>query len=230
MPACARPTFPTLSPSLEAMPRSILRCLLTGATALAFAAFAAPALAQYKIVGPDGKVTYTDRAPNSTEAQVTSLGSRSVRQAPEPELPFELRQMAAKYPVTLYVTSEACEPCSSGRQMLRQRGIPYNERVVKTAEDGEALEKLTGAREAPTLKIGSQTLRGYAAETWGAYLDAAGYPKTSSLPANYEYPAAQPLVAQRSAANTRNEPRTTTARPAATSPTAVAPPAGSIRF
>ena len=232
MPCCACPpmsSLPSLANSPEAMPRSPIRHLLAGAAVSAFAAFAAPAMAQYKVTGPDGKVTYTDRAPNPTEAQVTSLGARAVRQAAEPELPFELRQMASRYPVTLYVTSDACEPCNSGRQMLRQRGIPFNERVVKTAEDGEALEKLTGAREAPTLKIGSQILRGYAAESWGAYLDAAGYPRTSRLPANYEYPAVQPLVEQRTAADTRSEPRSP-ARAAVGSPTAVAPPVGSIRF
>ena len=33
-------------------------------------------------------------------------------------LPFELRQVAAKYPVTLYTTTGVCDACSAGRQLL----------------------------------------------------------------------------------------------------------------
>ncbi|HEY9238447.1 MAG TPA: DUF4124 domain-containing protein, partial [Burkholderiaceae bacterium] len=35
-----------------------------------------PAHAQYKVVGPDGKVTYTDRPPTASGGRVTSIGAR----------------------------------------------------------------------------------------------------------------------------------------------------------
>jgi glutaredoxin len=179
------------------------------AIALAFALFALPGQAQFKVIGADGKVTYTDREPNATEGKVVPLGNRAVAPpvAAEPDLPFDLRQVASKYPVMLYVTSGACEPCNSGRTMLKQRGIPFNERLVVSAEDSEALEKLSGAREAPTLIIGSQVLRGYAAEIWGSYLDAAGYPRESKLPSTYQYRAATPVVERREASTVRVDPR-----------------------
>ncbi|MGZ5187270.1 MAG: glutaredoxin family protein, partial [Caldimonas sp.] len=183
------------------------------AFALVFALAAAPSLAQFKVIGPDGKVTYTDREPSQTEGRVIPLGNRAVTQAAEPELPFELRQPASKYPVTLYVTSSACDPCTSARQMLKQRGIPFNERLVVSAEDSEALERLSGAREAPTLTIGAQTLRGYAAEVWTSYLDAAGYPRESRLPSGYQYRPATPVVERRESPAPRTEARQE-ARPA----------------
>ena len=37
---------------------------------------ALPSQAQYKVVGPDGKITYTDRPPVSESAKVTALGRR----------------------------------------------------------------------------------------------------------------------------------------------------------
>jgi len=124
---------------------------------LALSALAATvplAQAQYKVVGADGKVTYTDRAPNSNEGRVTALGARSQAEAAvEPELPFELRQVASKYPVTLYTTTGVCDACAAGRQLLRQRGVPYTERQAVTSEDVDALEKLSGGRDAPTLTI-----------------------------------------------------------------------------
>lgn len=182
---------------------------------------ALPAHAQYKVVGPDGKVTYTDRPPASSGGKVTSLSSRGIDIGPtDATLPLELRAPAAKYPVTLYTVSGACEPCESARQLLRQRGIPYGEKQVQSAEDSEALQRLSGGRDAPTLAIGSQMMRGLAPEVWGSYLDAAGYPRESRLPASYQYAAATPIVERRDAAAAK--PAATASRPDA--PTA-APPA-----
>lgn len=168
---------------------------------LATALLAAPALAQFKVIGADGKVTYTDRQPANSTAKVTSLGSHSV--LPETpaatSLPLELRQPVQRYPVVLYTVTGACEPCESARQFLRQRGVPFNEKQVRSPEDSEALERLSGGRDAPTLSIGSQMLRGLAPNVWGSYLDAAGYPRDSILPTSYQYPAATAIVERREA-------------------------------
>jgi len=175
-----------------------LAALVSLAAVLALGA-ALPAQAQYKIVGPDGKVTYTDRAPSGNEGRITALGARAPVAAAEPSLPVELRQAAARYPVVLYVTMNACEPCDQARALLRKRGVPHSERQVQTSEDGDALERLTGGRDAPTATIGTQTLRGLSPELWNQYLDAAGYPRESRLPAGYQYPAAAPIVERREA-------------------------------
>lgn len=182
--------------------------------ALAAVVACAPAHAQYKVVGPDGKITYTDRPPTAAEGKATPLGVRGVPVGAEVPLPAELRPIVARYPVTLFVTGAACEPCNAARQLLRQRGIPFAEKLIVTAEDGDALERLSGGRDAPTLTLGGQTLRGLAGELWNSYLDAAGYPRESRLPANYQYPAATPLTERREAAAARAAP----ARPAAPEP------------
>jgi len=186
-----------------------------------------PALAQYKVTGPDGRVTYTDRQPSGSEATVVPLRGRSAAEPETPDLPYELREPAGKYPVMLYTITGACEPCDAGRQLLKQRGIPFNERQVLTAQDSQALERLSGAREAPTLTIGSQVLRGLANEVWNAYLDAAGYPRSSKLPASYRYAPATPIVAAREPAATRPAARTETAPDASRLPP---PSPGNIRF
>ena len=188
---------------------------------------AGAAAAQYKIIGADGKVTYTDREPNAAEGKVSALGARAAAQAAEPTLPFELRTPVAKYPVTLYTASGACEPCNSARLLLKSRGIPFSERQVVTNEDSDALENLSGGREAPTLTIGSQTLRGLAGDVWNSYLDAAGYPRQSALPQSYQYPPATPIVERREAAS----PRGAAATPQSIGrPAAIPPAAGGIRF
>jgi len=155
---------------------------------------AVPAAAQYKIVGPDGSVTYTDRPPPTTAAKVTAIGRRGgAPVSTDADLPFELRQIVARFPVTLYSAAD-CAPCDSGRQLLQQRGIPYTERRIVTEDDAAALERAVGGRTVPALTIGAQALRGLSQGDWSSYLDAAGYPRESKLPRGYQAPAATPLT------------------------------------
>ena len=206
-----------------------LRAVAAAALPLAALLAAAPSQAQYKIVGSDGKVTYSDRMPSSSEARVSALGARSALPAPAVELPFELRKVAGRYPVTLYVSTGACEPCDAGRNLLKQRGIPYAEKQVQSAEDSEALEKLSGGRDAPTLTIGTQVVRGVSADLWNSYLDAAGYPRDSRLPANYQPPAPTPIVERRQVAVAPAAPAVR--RPVAEAPAPLREPdATGIRF
>ncbi len=200
--------------------------LCAAAVGALFAAL--PVQAQYKVIGADGKVTYTDRAPAPSAAKVTSLGARGAVGGPvDAALPLELRQPAAKYPVTLYTMAGACEPCESARQLLRQRGIPFAEKQVQTPEDSEALERVSGGRDAPTLAIGTQMMRGLATEVWGSYLDAAGYPRESRLPPGYQYPAATPITERREASVTKaaaaraSQPDAGPTAPAAASPSGI---------
>jgi len=193
---------------------------------------ASPVLAQYKVIGNDGRITYTDREPTAAEGKVVPLGGRDAAVTADagPELPFELRQAVSKYPVTLYDTTTACEPCTAAKQMLKQRGIPFTERLLITNDDGEALQRLSGGREAPTLTIGSQTLRGFSSDVWTSYLDAAGYPRQSRLPANYQYPPGTPLVQQQGQTTARADARPASPTvPLAPSPTPPSTPGG-IKF
>lgn len=148
----------------------------------------------YRVVGPDGKITFSDKAPAAADkATVLGAGGKSGA-AGGSSLPFELRQVASKYPVTLY-TANNCGACSAGRTMLNSRGVPFTEKTISTAEDSEALQRMSGESSLPFMTIGSQQIKGYADSEWTQFLDAAGYPKTSVLPSSYRNPAAVPLVA-----------------------------------
>ena len=108
-------------------------------------------------------------------------------------LPYELRRIADRHPVTLY-TGTDCAPCIAGRSLLVTRGIPFSERTVTTREDSETLLTLTGQKSLPLLHIGTQLLKGFSDTEWSHYLDAAGYPTGTVLPARYRNPPASPLV------------------------------------
>ena len=159
---------------------------------LALAGTAAHAQQVYRIVGPDGKVTFSDRAPDTQLAPTTTRGGGAP--AADAALPYELRQVATRYPVTLY-TSNDCQPCNSARNLLIGRGVPFSERTITTSEDVEAFKRISGGTSLPFGTIGAQQLQGFSDAEWTQYLDLAGYPKQSQLPANYRRPAATPLVA-----------------------------------
>jgi len=159
----------------------------------ALLATAAQAQQVHRIVGPDGKVTFSDRAPEDKKAQSTVLSTASGGGASNPALPSELRQVASRFPVTLY-TGESCSPCQQARQLLVQRGVPFTERSVNTNDDLDALRRLSGESALPFGTIGRQQLKGFSDAEWTQYLDAAGYPAQSRLPKGYTQPAATPLA------------------------------------
>lgn len=192
--------------------------------ALAAAASAAGAQQVYRIVGPDGRVTFSDQPPPSgTKAQSSPVASAAGGGA-SGSLPFELRQAASRYPVTLY-TGPNCGPCASGRDFLSSRGIPFIEKTVGTPADAQALERLAGSPSLPLLTIGSQQLKGFSDAEWAQFLDAAGYPKTSQLPPGYRQVPASPLVAVAQPAAPAPAPAAAARAPAAAP--APAAPAGS---
>ena len=192
-----------------------------------------PAWALYKVVGPDGTVSYTDRPPVASSDKITNIRATGARSTAEPSsspLPFALRELASKFPVVFYVAASNCEPCNSARQLLQQRGIPFTERTASTNEDIDALQRLTGSKDVPTLTIGSQVLRGFSSTEWTQYLDTAGYPATSALPAGYKAAAATPLTTPPTT-KLAPAPRVVVPAPAPPPPLTTPPSApGGIRF
>lgn len=152
----------------------------------------------YRIVGADGRVTFSDKPPVSTDkaqdkVTATDRSGRALDVSGN-SLPFELRQVTTKYPVTIY-TRPDCAPCATGRSVLVSRGVPFSERTVTTNEDAEALARISGEQALPFLTVGGQKIKGFSEIEWTQFLDAAGYPATSKLPGHYRNPAAAPLVA-----------------------------------
>lgn len=196
-------------------------------------AVALPAAAQYKVVSPDGSVTYTDRPPANTAAKVSPLGRTSLNEVtPQSPLPADLRQATTRFPVTLYSGAD-CPPCDAARQLLVERGVPFSEKLIVSEDDAAAMERVLGARTVPSLTVGAQALRGLSPSEWASYLDLAGYPRESKLPKTWQVPSATPMVA-RSSARPASAPLAAASAPVRIAPVAPIPvlapgPAG-IRF
>ena len=218
-------------PKAATLPGQRARCMawapLLGLLGLVLAG---PAGAQYKVIGADGSVTYTDRTPVDSSAKVQamrrdgSLAATTPATAPAAgtpastapvALPFELRALVARFPVLLYTTNQDCSPCLQARNLLTQRGVPYSERSISSDDDIGALQRLTGGRSVPALTVGAQALRGFQEQDWQSTLDLAGYPKESRLPRGWQAAPISPLVALKGPGRANGESITITGEPPA---------------
>jgi len=153
----------------------------------------ANAQAVYRIVGADGRVTFSDKAPASPAKISTLDPSGKEVSSGGATLPYELRQVVNKYPVTLY-TSKDCAPCDAGRSMLRSNGIPFVEKTISTQEDMDTFQRLSSSTSLPMLTVGGKQIKGFSDSEWLQYLRIAGYPEKSQLPAGYRNPPSSALV------------------------------------
>ncbi len=190
------------------------------AAALMLLAAGASAQGLYRSVGADGRVTYSDRAPAEANGKfAVERRSATPAAASSVELPYVMREVGGRYPVTLYAAPD-CTPCATARALLAARGIPFSEKTVSSNEDITALKALSGDASLPFATVGSQPLHGFSEQEWQRLLDAAGYPKTSQLPANWRAAAATPLVqimqAQPSAATAQRAEAAAPVRPSST--------------
>ena len=169
----------------------------------------------YKSVDKNGRVTYSEVPPlPGSGDKLTGDSAANVA------LPYALQQVVSRYPVTLYTTAE-CAPCINARLMLTQRGVPFAERTVSSNEDITAYKKLNSENNFPLATIAAQQLKGYEETEWTKYLDAAGYPKSSTLPRNYRN--AEPVSLTPKKVLEKAEKTAVTEKPIAVQPAAAAP-------
>jgi hypothetical protein len=196
-----RPTSPG---SAHARVRCALGALRVSICLISGVLLGTPAQAQYKWIDAQGSVHYSDLPPPSTARslarQVGSSGppgaSSSSGSSPAVQdagaeasrlkgLPSALIRVAQGAPVVLYAIA-ACVPCDEGRGLLQERGVPYTERRIDTAQDQQALQSLGLPPSGfPILSVGTERAVGYESGLWHRLLDHAGYPARSALPAHW---------------------------------------------
>lgn len=129
----------------------------------------------YRSVDSQGRVHYSDKPLPEAEVEKLRFGK-----APSQEnIPYETGVAMKKYPVTLYVADTCKEGCTSARELLNKRGIPYTEKNLVSKEDIDAFKAASGGDIVPVLVVGKTWLKGFQPDTWQQELDVAGYPKNA---------------------------------------------------
>jgi len=208
--------------------RKIFKSFTWLACALA-ALGASHVFAQYKYIGPDGRVVYSDQPPPPSAKGVqkpatTGNTAATASAGAGGGLPFALQQAVKNFPVTLY-TSNDCEPCNQGRNLLVKRGVPFTEKTVRNQDDFKIFKDATGAAQVPVMTVGSGKQVGFEEGAWIGALNVAGYPPNNLLPASYKNPPAAPAAPFTPPSTTASAPPAPGGPPA--SPGANTPPAGS---
>jgi len=160
---------------MRVLPPAIALCL-------AFALGAAHAQQLYRWTDDAGRVHVTDTPPpaNARSVERKNFGGGGLGNT---QVPFELRKAMQDAPVTLYTSPSCKEACSQARAALNRRGVPFKEVVVWNPETNAELQRVSGARQVPTLVVGGAVQKGFSQSAFDSELDIAGYPKAGILPA-----------------------------------------------
>jgi len=128
----------------------------------------------YKVIGADGKTTYTDRPPADAKTTTTLKFS----DAPSTPLPASVLKYQAELQkgahgrlaqakrldaigtVTLFSASW-CGHCTKAKAYLRSKGISFQELDIDTPGGGRAYFEAGGKRGVPLLMAGGKRLEGF---------------------------------------------------------------------
>lgn len=130
----------------------------------------------YRWVDSNGRTVISDTPPPAKAKTTATINEKS--EAAD-GLSFAARKAKEAFPVTLYTSADCTTDCKQARDLLNERGVPFNEKMLQSAEDSLELKKLVGDVFIPSLKVGKQSFRGFEVSAYNNLLDLAGYPKTA---------------------------------------------------
>lgn len=152
-----------------------MRLIILSLACLPFMPLTGQAEELYRWTDSSGIVHYSDVPTAEAEKIGSKVSSEEV--TPREYLPYETRRAQQNFPVTLYLDSGCGEPCNQARSLLNKRGIPFDEKILRTKDEIDAFKLLTGSEIVPTLAVGKTILKGFQSGQWQGELDIAGYPK-----------------------------------------------------
>lgn len=151
---------------------------LLAAALLPGAAVAAEGQTYYRWTDKDGRVNYSDRLPppDARNVQEREPGSGNYV---ESSVSYALRKAREEHPVTLYTGPDCQAECRNARELLKARGVPFDEVAVKSEDEAARYRQAFGGEEVfvPAITVGSQKQKGYEQGAWQRLLDDARYPK-----------------------------------------------------
>ncbi len=159
----------------------MMKLRLVLALLVGFAAGAAQAQQLYRWTDEKGRVHVTDTPPPASAKGVQT--KKPVAEPTSEPQSFELMRAQKDFPVVLYTSPPCKGACDQARTALNKRGIPFKEVIVYDEGSQEQLQKLAGSSDiVPVLVVGRSVQKGFEQAAFDALLDAAGYPKSGTLP------------------------------------------------
>lgn len=139
-----------------------------------FAALLLPAVAgMYKIVGPDGRVSYADTPPaDAKSARVSEFkvksysgpavaGSLAALPDWQAILRRPLAEQGARRGGVVMFSAAWCGYCQRAKRYMDAKGVAYDEIDIDKDARGKEEHQRLGARGVPFFVVGSKTLAGF---------------------------------------------------------------------
>jgi glutaredoxin len=139
----------------------------------------------YKVVGPDGKITYTDR-PAAEGKSVTALEFASAPSSPLPDSVLKYQadlqksmqnrlaqasKIESSGTPTLFIATW-CGYCTRAKAYLKGKGIGFREYDIDTAEGGRAYFEAGGRKGVPLLVAGDKRQQGFSEGSYDKFFAA----------------------------------------------------------
>ena len=122
----------------------------------------------YKLIGADGKVTYTDKEPQSPGAKSEKLNIRTYSGAPSVST---LESSVGK--VTI-LSAQWCGVCTRAKTYMKSRNIAFEEWDIDKSDYARSKMNQLGARGVPVILVGNQKMVGFSEAGLDAMLKKAG--------------------------------------------------------
>ncbi len=135
----------------------------------------------YKVVGPDGEITYSDKPP-ANRARGDTLEFRNLPSSPLPAEVLRFREQleksaqgrvsAARAPRTSDValfTASWCSHCKRAKAHLAAAQVRYFEYDIESAEGMRAFINAGVSRGVPLLVAGDQRVQGYSVAAYDRF-------------------------------------------------------------
>jgi len=149
--------------------------LLTAITFFCTGSLVSHADTLYKVVGPDGKITYSDKRPikGNVEKKLT------FKNLPRTQLPASASSQSAtggttkvtnnaktiSGQVTLF-TASWCGYCKQAKAYLASQSINYREVDIETQDGMAEFSQAGGSGAVPLLMAGKESLQGFSPEAY----------------------------------------------------------------
>lgn len=138
---------------------------------LALAFCAQPVQAEiYKVIGADGKVSYTDKDPQSATAKTEKLKIQTYAGAPS------VSSYNGSVRKVTMLSAQWCGVCRQARAYMVSRKITFEEWDIDQSEFARSKMREVGAKGVPVILVGKQKMVGFSPEGLDDMLQKAGVP------------------------------------------------------
>lgn len=122
----------------------------------------------YKVTGADGKVSYTDKGPQTASAKTEKLKIQTYSGA----LTVSLHNGSVRK-VTL-LSAQWCGVCRQAKAYMNSRKIAFEEWDIDQSDYARAKMKELGAKGVPVILVGKQKMNGFSPGGLDKMLQKAG--------------------------------------------------------